>query len=114
MATEYARSHPSEAVLVIDLSPQLNASRVLLGSQNFNALDVLMSQGKTISFYLHQANFGWFPYPENYLTDVSFFNDKFPRISNFYVETFTLKWLVGFWNRRQTHSTLVSGATSPL
>ena len=79
MATEYARSHPSEAVLVIDLSPQLNASRVLLGSQNFNALEVLMSQGKTISFYLHQANFGWFPYPENYLTDVSFFNDKIPK-----------------------------------
>ena len=79
MATEYARSHPSEAVLVIDLSPQLNASRVLLGSQNFNALDVLMSQEKTISFYLHQANSGWFPYPENYLTDVSFFNDKIPK-----------------------------------
>ena len=80
MATEYARSHPSETVLVIDLSPQQNASRVLLlGSQNFNALDVLMSQGKTISFYLHQANSGWFPYPENYLTDVSFFNDKIPK-----------------------------------
>ena len=79
MATEYARSHPSEAVLVIDLSPQLNASRVLLGSQNFNAPDVLMSQGKTISFYLHQANSGWFLYPENYLTDVSFFNDKIPK-----------------------------------
>lgn len=79
MATEYARRHPSEAVLVIDLSPQLNASRVLLGSQNFKALDVLMSQGKTISFYLHQANSGWFPYPENYLTDVSFFNDKIPK-----------------------------------
>ena len=71
--------HPSETVLVIDLSPQLNASRVLLGSQNFNALDVLMSQGKTISFYIHQANSGWFPYPENYLTHVSFFNDKMPK-----------------------------------
>ena len=79
MATEYARSHPSETVQVIDLSPQLNASRVLLGSQNFNALDVLMSQGKTISFYIHQANSGWFPYPENYLTHVSFFNDKMPK-----------------------------------
>ena len=80
MATEYARSHPSETVLVIDLSPQPNASRTLLGSQNFNyALDVLMSQGKTISFYLHQANSGWVPYPESYLTHVSFFNDKIPK-----------------------------------
>ena len=80
MATEYARSHPSETVLVIDLSPQPNASRTLLGSQNFNyALDVLMSQGKTISFYLHQAYSGWFPYPENYLTHVSFFNKKIPK-----------------------------------
>ena len=79
MATEYARSHPSETVIVIDLSPQPNASLALLGSQNFNALNVLMSQQKTISFYLHQANFGWFPYPENYLTHVRFFNNKIPK-----------------------------------
>ena len=79
MATEYARSHPSETVLVIDLSPQPNASLALLGSQNFNALNVLMSQEKTISFYLHQANSGWFPYPDNYLTHVSFFNNKIPK-----------------------------------
>ena len=79
MATDYARSHPSETVLVIDLSPQPNASLALLGSQNFNALNVLMSQEKTISFYLHQANSGWFPYPENYLTHVSFFNNKIPK-----------------------------------
>ena len=77
MATEYARSHPFETVLVIDLSPQPNASLALLGS--LNALNVLMSQEKTISFYLHQANSGWFPYPENYLTHVSFFNDKIPK-----------------------------------
>ena len=79
MATEYARSHPFETVLVIDLSPQPNASLALLGSQNFNALNVLMSQEKTISFYLHLVNSGWFPYPENYLTHVSFFNNKIPK-----------------------------------
>ena len=76
MATEYARSHPFETVLVIDLSPQPNASLALLGS--LNALNVLMSQEKTISFCLHLANSGWFPYPENYLTHVSFFNNKIP------------------------------------
>ena len=77
MATEYARSHPFETVLVIDLSPQLNASLALLGS--LNALNVLMSQEKTVSFCLHLANSGCFPYPENYLTHVSFFNDKIPK-----------------------------------
>ena len=76
MATEYARSHPFETVLVIDLSPQPNASLALLGS--LNALNVLMSQEKTISFCLHLANSGCFPCPENYLTHVSFFNNKIP------------------------------------
>ena len=77
MATEYARINQSKTVLVIDLGTQPNASLALLGS--LEALNFLMSQETTVSFYLHLATSPFcFPCPENYLTRVSFFNAQIP------------------------------------
>lgn len=77
MATEYARINQSKTVLVIDLGTQPNASLALLGS--LEALNYLMSQETTVSFYLHLATSPFcFPCPENYLTRVSFFNAQIP------------------------------------
>ena len=78
MATEYARINQSKTVLVIDLGTQPNASLALLGS--LEALNYLMSQETTVSFYLHLATSPFcFPCPENYLTHVSFFNAQIPK-----------------------------------
>ena len=77
MATEYARINQSKTVLVIDLGTQPNASLALLGS--LEALNYLMSQETTVSFYLHLATSPFcFPCPENYLTRVGFFNAQIP------------------------------------
>ena len=55
IASEYARTHPDEKILVIDLCPQANASGMLLGGMEAGerALDSLSSQAprKTISGY---------------------------------------------------------------
>ena len=78
MATEHARRNQSKRVLVIDLGTQPNASLALLGSQK-DALYYLMSQRRTVSFYLHLATSPFsFPSLENYLTPVSFFNAQIP------------------------------------
>lgn len=63
---------------MIDLGTQPNASLALLGSQK-DALYYLMSQRRTVSFYLHLATSQFsFPSLENYLTPVSFFNAQIP------------------------------------
>ena len=79
MATHYARTHPSEKVLVIDLCPQANVSMALIGKEN---VDKLTSEGRTISFYLRQQ----VPFtscstpvdPQDFLTQVSDFNNQIP------------------------------------
>lgn len=78
MATEYARSNPSKTVLVIDLGTQPNVSLALLGSQNFDTLNYLMSQERTISFGLHQWILCRFPTPGDYLTHVNSYNKEIP------------------------------------
>lgn len=63
---------------MIDLGTQPNASLALLGSQK-DALYYLMSQRRTVSFYLHLATSPFsFLSLENYLTPVSFFNAQIP------------------------------------
>lgn len=97
MATEYARINQSKRVLVIDLGTQPNASLALLGSQE-DALYCLMSQQRTVSFYLHLATSPFcFPCPENYLTHVSLFNSQIPEniillCGDFYLETVGQSW----------------------
>jgi len=56
IASEYARIHPREKILAIDLCPQANASSMLLGGMEVGerALDSLSNQAprKTISDYI--------------------------------------------------------------
>jgi chromosome partitioning protein len=56
IACEYARSHPDQKVLVIDLCPQANCSSMLLGGMILgnNALDALSQANPrvTISGYI--------------------------------------------------------------
>lgn len=71
MATQYAKSHSEQKVLVIDLCPQANVSMALLGS--------LPDGGNTISTYLQQvtsplSNVN----PQNFLTHACEFNDQIP------------------------------------
>ncbi len=56
IASEYARIHPTQKILVIDLCPQANASGMLLGGMvdGEHALDQLAANTprKTISGYI--------------------------------------------------------------
>ena len=80
MATQYALTHPSENVLVIDLCPQANVSSTLLrGTENVARLT---SESKTVSFYLHQVSNSYDLSTVNlqaFLTQVSNFNHQIPK-----------------------------------
>ena len=56
IASEYARTHPEQNILVVDLCPQANASGMLLGGMEAGekTLDVLSSRTprQTISGYV--------------------------------------------------------------
>ena len=79
MATQYALTHPSETVLVIDLCPQANVSSALLrGMENVARLTY---ERKTVSFYLHQVSSSNGLLTVNlqaFLTQVHGFNNQIP------------------------------------
>ena len=79
MATQYALTHPSETVLVIDLCPQANVSSALLrGMENVAQLTY---ERKTVSFYLHQVSSSNGLLTVNlqaFLTQVHGFNNQIP------------------------------------
>ena len=83
MATQYAKSHPQQKVLVIDLCPQASVSMALLssplapGTQNQS---LLFTKGNTISCYLQQVT-SQPPStvnPRNFLTRVWNYNKQIP------------------------------------
>lgn len=85
IASEYARTHPQEKVLVVDLCPQANASGMLLGGMIAGelALDSLGSQSprKTISGYIEDRILSPYVNPKSaatYLTAVSQRNPAVP------------------------------------
>jgi len=86
IASEYARMHPDQNVLVVDLCPQANASGMLLGGMEKGeaALDSLSSRTprKTISGYIEDRITSPYVNPktgEQYLLNVSTFNDRTPK-----------------------------------
>ncbi len=85
IASEYARTHPLEKVLVVDLCPQANASGMLLGGMAAGelALDSLGSQSprKTISGYIEDRILSPYVNPKSgstYLTRVAQRNPPVP------------------------------------
>jgi len=85
VATEYARIHPNNRVLVIDLCPQANASGMLLGgmSAGETALDLLSSRTprQTISGYIEDRISSPYVDPKtgaSFLTKVSEHNPPTP------------------------------------
>lgn len=85
IASEYARTHPDEKILVIDLCPQANASGMLLGGMEAGerALDSLSSQAprKTISGYIEDRILSPYVNPQTgstYLVGVSQQNSAVP------------------------------------
>ena len=85
IASEYARTHPLEKVLVVDLCPQANASGMLLGGMVAGelALDSLGNQSprKTISGYIEDRILSPYVNPKSgstYLTGVSQRNPTVP------------------------------------
>lgn len=85
IAAEYARTHPSQNILVVDLCPQANASGMLLGGieNGEAAIEVLSSRTppKTISGYIADRIVN--PYVDthsgaNYVTRASEFNPHVP------------------------------------
>ena len=85
LACEYARIHPTERVLVVDLCPQANSSGMLLGGMERGeaALEALSSQTppKTISGYIEGRIASPYVDPHtgmNYVTGVSSRNPNVP------------------------------------
>ncbi len=85
IASEYARTHPDEKILVIDLCPQANASGMLLGGMEAGerALDSLSNQAprKTISGYIEDRILSPYVNPQTgstYLVGVSQQNSAIP------------------------------------
>jgi chromosome partitioning protein len=90
VASEYARTHPQENVLVIDVCPQANASSMLLGGMNGGerALTSLGSANprRTIAGYIRDRISSPYHNPGNgadYLVHVSQYNGYVP--SNLYM-----------------------------
>lgn len=90
LASEYARTHPQQKVLVVDVCPQANSSSMLLGGmmKGENNIDDLSSgtPPRTISGYIADRIVS--PYVNthsgaNYVTRVSQYNDCVP--DNLYV-----------------------------
>lgn len=85
IASEYARTHPQEKILVVDLCPQGNASGMLLGGMDAGerALDTLGGRAprKTISGYIEDRILSPYVNPRSgssYLTGVSEQNAAVP------------------------------------
>jgi len=85
IASEYARTHPDEKILVIDLCPQANASGMLLGGMETGerALDSLSNQAprKTISGYIEDRILSPYVNPQTgstYIVGVSKQNSAVP------------------------------------
>lgn len=85
IASEYARTHPDERILVIDLCPQANASGMLLGGMvaGERALDSLsnLTPRKTISGYIEDRIVSPYVNPRTgstYLVQVSQRNSAIP------------------------------------
>lgn len=86
IAAEYARTHPQQKVLVIDLCPQANSSSMLLGGMvtGENTLQTLASKtpAKTMAGYINERISSPYMSPHsgaNFLTQVSQFN---PRVTD--------------------------------
>lgn len=85
VASEYARTHPEQRVLVIDLCPQANASSMLLGGiltgeANLNAIHQAGSR-QTISGYIDERIFSPYANPLSggrFATQVSQINPAIP------------------------------------
>ena len=85
VACEYARSHPEQKVLVVDLCPQANCSSMLLGGmiEGNNALDQLSQSnpGTTISGYIEDRITSPYRNPNSgagYLTSPHRYNNYIP------------------------------------
>lgn len=83
IAAEYARTHPQQKVLVIDLCPQANSSSMLLGGivLGENALQTLSSNrpARTVAGYVNERVSSPYMSPHsgaNFLTQVSQFNQR--------------------------------------
>lgn len=90
IACEYARTHPDQRVLVVDLCPQANASSMLLGGiiNGENALDEISGKSpkKTIAGYVDERIRSPYVSPKtgsNFVTAVSKINPQIP--SNVYL-----------------------------
>jgi len=92
IASEYARTHPHQKILVIDLCPQANASGILLGGmivgeQNLNQLSTCVPH-KTISGYIADRIMSPYVNPKTgsaYLSNVKQYNQYIP--NNLYLIT---------------------------
>jgi chromosome partitioning protein len=90
IASEYARTHPDQKVLVIDLCPQANASSMLLGGiiEGEDHLDAITSKNprKTIAGYVDERIRSPYMSPKvgsRFMIRVSDFNNAVP--SNLYL-----------------------------
>jgi cellulose biosynthesis protein BcsQ len=86
IASEYARTHPQQNILVVDLCPQANASGMLLGGMETGekALDSLSGRTPrhTISGYIEDRISSPYVNPRtgaNFLIKVSDYNSRAPR-----------------------------------
>ena len=86
IASEYARTHPEQNILVVDLCPQANASGMLLGGMEAGekTLDVLSSRTprQTISGYVEDRISSPYVNPrtgEKFLIRVSDYNSRAPK-----------------------------------
>lgn len=85
VAAEYARTHPEQKILVLDLCPQANSSSMLLGGivageANLNAIHQGVNR-QTISGYIDERIFSPYANPNSgarFATQVSRFNPAIP------------------------------------
>lgn len=85
IASEFARTHPNEKILVIDLCPQANASSMLLGGilageQNLDAITTARPRS-TIAGYVEERILSPYMSPKvgsKYVTQVSKHNSEIP------------------------------------
>ena len=110
IASEYARTHPSKKILVIDLCPQANGSGMLLGGMENGeqALDALGHQSprKTISGYIEDRILSPYVNPQTgfaYVIGVSQRNAQVP----------TNLYLVAGDEQLEIQASRVLGATVP-
>lgn len=110
LASEYARLHPTEKVLVIDLCPQANASSMLLGGiiqgeQHLNTI-ALATPRRTIAGYIESRILSPYLSPQvgaSYVVDVHPYNATIP--ANLYL-------VVGD-EELEIQASRVSNATTP-